>query len=223
MNDAKSSADIERLLREALAENKIEVSPKTRERLGEYLILLARWNRIYNLTTITRPRDMVYLHIIDSLVVKPYLQGKYYLDVGSGAGLPGIPLAITSYENNQDRAWTLLDKTGKKTRFLSHVIGELQLSNVEVVQERCEEFKPDLSFDTILARAFSSLTTFANLGSRLLSENGTLIAMKGKYPQAELQALPNCYQAETQRLVIKGIDVERHIVQIKIRDSVTNA
>lgn len=206
--------NIDQLLQNALVENNIVITEHAKEALIHYLALLAKWNRVYNLTAITAPRDMVYLHIIDSLMVRPYLKGYQFLDVGSGAGLPGIPLAITSLPHQQ---WTLLDKTGKKTRFLAQVVADLNLTNVEVIQNRCEDFKPDVCFDTILARAFATLPIFADLGSRLLCETGTLIAMKGRYPQKELQALPERFSAETSPLMIKGITVERHIVQMKIR------
>lgn len=208
---------IEPILRHALAENHIHVSAEAFQQLCHYLTLLNRWNRVYNLTTITNPRDMVYLHIIDSLAVLPFLRGRQFLDIGTGAGLPGIPLAIVS--PHSDQQWTLLDKTAKKTRFLSQVVAELSLPNMKVIQSRCEDFNPPECFDTILARAFSSLTIFVDLSSRLLCEDGTLIAMKGKYPQQELQALPNHYSAHTTRLMIKGVDIERHIVQIKLRSA----
>jgi 16S rRNA (guanine527-N7)-methyltransferase len=152
---------------------------------------------------------MVYLHLIDSLMVQPFLQGNRLLDVGTGAGLPGVPLAIVNPEKN----WVLLDKNNKKTRFLTQLIAELDLKNVQVVHARCEDFKTKDCFDSILSRALGSLQWFHDVTKHLICPNGKWIAMKGKYPQDELAYLP--YVTEVSRLTIKGMDIKRHIVTFK--------
>jgi 16S rRNA (guanine527-N7)-methyltransferase len=169
------------------------------------------WDRVFNLTTITGPRDQVYLHLIDSLVVRPYLHGNRLLDVGSGAGLPGIPLAIA----NPQQQWVLLDKNSKKTRFLVQVVAELKLNNVKVVHGRSEDFHPEQCFDSILSRALGTLCLFAETTKHLLCPDGRLIAMKGKYPQEELDEIPSHVELwDITRLTIQGTDIERHIVRL---------
>lgn len=204
------------LLSQALQENQLILSDHTQQLLIQFLQLMHMWNRVFNLTNITEPRGMVYLHLIDSLVISPFLKGTHLLDVGTGAGLPGLPLAIT-YPQQQ---WTLLDKNSKKTRFLTQVVAELGLKNVQVVHSRIEDFHPAQCFDSILSRAFSSIQTFAENTGHLLCKNGHLIAMKGKYPSEELEELPTqvCVH-EVSRLAIKGIEVERHVVSLTLTDT----
>lgn len=200
------------LLTQALAENQIALSDADQQKLANYLELLQEWNRVFNLTTITNPRDMVYLHIIDSLAVQPYLQGKRFLDVGSGAGLPGIPLAIM----NPEQEWMLLDKNNKKTRFLTQVIAELNLNNVKTIHSRCEDFHPATCFDSILSRAFGTISMFVTATEHLLCPDGMWIAMKGKHPQEEVNDLPDRFVVnDITRLDIKGMTIERHIVCLR--------
>lgn len=197
------------LLIKALQENNLQVAPHAVEQLTQYLDLIKRWNRVFNLTTITDPREMVYLHLIDSLIIHPFLRGKRFLDVGSGAGLPGIPLAII----NPEQEWTLLDKNSKKTRFLTQVCAELKLNNVTAIHARCEDFQPAQCFDNILSRAFGSLRLFTETTAHLLCDEGEFIAMKGKFPQEELDELPAQFLLQKMApLDIKGIDVERHVI-----------
>ena len=197
------------LLTQALKENNIVVAEHALQQLTQYLDLIHRWNKVFNLTTITAPREMVYLHLIDSLAVQPFVTGKRCLDVGSGAGLPGIPLAII----NPEQHWTLLDKNNKKTRFLTQACAELGLKNAEVAHARCEDFQPTQCFDNILSRAFGTLRLFAESTAHLLCAHGQFIAMKGKYPQEEINDLPAQFLLQkTAQLDIKGISVERHII-----------
>lgn len=197
------------LLKKALTENKIQLDETTQEKLAQYLALLNKWNTVFNLTTITSVKDMVYLHLMDSLLVQPFLQGKRLLDVGSGAGLPGIPLAIA----NPSLEWVLLDKNSKKTRFLTQTVAELELKNVTVIHSRCEDFHPVQCFDSILSRAFGSLRLLIEVSRHLLCPNGIFIVMKGKEPKQELDDIPDGFLVKTMtRLTIKGVDVERHIV-----------
>ena len=141
--------------------------------LETYLVLLSRWNRITNLSGIKRLTDMVSVHLMDSLSVHPYLEGKTILDVGSGAGLPGIPLAILYPK----KFFTLLDSNGKKTRFMRQAVIDLKLDNVQITQERVEAFQGE--FDHVISRAFSSLKNFLDSSERLVKPGGTLLAMKG--------------------------------------------
>lgn len=197
------------LLEEALKQNQLTIDNRAQAQLSAYLDLLSKWNKVFNLTTITTTHDMVYLHIIDSLVIAPYIHGQNCLDVGSGAGLPGIPLAIT----HPLQQWTLLDKNNKKTRFLTQVVAELGLKNVEIVHSRCEDFDPAVGFDSILSRAFGTLEMFTSATSHLLQQGGIFIAMKGKYPEDEISQLPsNMIVNKAEKIAIKGIDIERHVI-----------
>ena len=199
------------LFEKALLDNHIRLNDQARQKLIQYLELIKTWNRVFNLTSITDAREMVYLHLIDSLAVMPFLHGKRLLDVGSGAGLPGIPLAIT----NPDQQWVLLDKNNKKTRFLTQAIAELGLTNAQAIHSRCEDFQPAQRFDSILSRAFGTIQMFAETTRHLLCPDGKLIAMKGKYPEDELNAIPDYYVAQDiTRLDIQGITIERHIVRL---------
>jgi 16S rRNA (guanine527-N7)-methyltransferase len=203
------------LLKKALQENTIRLTDTAFQQLISYLELLLTWNRVFNLTNITAPRDMVYLHIIDSLAVSPYLHGQRLLDVGSGAGLPGIPLAIMHPEQD----WVLLDKNSKKTRFLTQTIAELRLPNVQVVHSRSEDFHPEQGFDSILSRAFGTIQLFVETTEHLLRPNGLFIAMKGRIPQEELNDSPDRFLVQdVARLDVKGIDIERHIVRLRMKD-----
>lgn len=200
------------MLDRALSDNGINLTPDQKKKLQTYLDLMLTWNRVFNLTTITDPQEMIYLHLIDSLVVYPFLAGDQLLDVGSGAGLPGIPLAIA----DTTKHWVLMDKTAKKTRFLIQVVAELGLKNVEIVNARCEDFEYSPGFDVILSRAFGSLAMFVTTTEHLLAPNGKLIAMKGKYPQTELDEIPGSFCVEkSERLLIKGMNIDRHIIVLK--------
>lgn len=197
------------LLITALQQNNITLPESAIDQLVHYLEMMRTWNKVFNLTGITDTREMVYLHIIDSLVVQPFLHGTRMLDVGSGAGLPGIPLAIM----NPDQQWVLLDKVTKKTRFMTQVIAELKLSNASVISERCEDFEPEQCFDSILSRAFGTMRMFIETTNHLLCPDGRFIAMKGRYPQEELDDIPTGFMAQsTTRLNIKGMDAVRHVV-----------
>lgn len=207
--------NINELLSRALKNNIMNFEIVIQQKLIAYIDLISTWNRVFNLTNITEPQEMVYLHLIDSLIINPYLHGTRLLDVGSGAGLPGIPLAII----NPDKQWTLLDKNSKKTRFLTQAVAELKLNNVQVVHSRCEEFQPDAKFDSILSRAFGTLRMFIEVNAHLLAPNGQFIAMKGKYPEDELQDLPaNIVVNAVKKIDIKGMNIDRHIVILKSED-----
>ncbi|HET9044614.1 MAG TPA: 16S rRNA (guanine(527)-N(7))-methyltransferase RsmG [Burkholderiales bacterium] len=177
--------------------------------LERYLDLLEKWNRVYNLTAIRERSRMVTHHLLDSLAVLPHVRGPRVLDVGSGAGLPGIPLAVAGPALHV----TLLESNHKKSAFLTQAVAELQLANVQVVMERVESWQPEARFDTIVSRAFAELGEFASLAGRLLAPQGVLAAMKGVHPFEEIERLPQGYRVQqVVRLRVPGLDAERHLV-----------
>ncbi len=178
--------------------------------LMAFLGLMEKWNKTYNLTAIRNKEGMAVLHILDSLAVLPYLQGTRVLDVGTGAGLPGIPLAIYQPEMN----FFLLDSNAKKTRFVQQVVLELGLKNVHVCHFRVEEYHDSEGFNCIVSRAFSSLQEMVEKTRHLIHENSLLLAMKGQKPDAEFERLS--MPGEIISLHVPGIDAERCLVRIQI-------
>lgn len=181
------------------------------ERLLKFVGLLGKWGRAYNLTAIKDATAAVDLHLLDSLAVFPYLHGKRILDVGTGAGLPGIPLAIM----DGGRQFVLLDSSAKKIRFVRQVVLELGLTNVEARVSRVEEASDAMGFDIVLARAFASLADIYRLTHRLLRPGGRILAMKGRVPLEEIQALGSA-EVLVHALAIPGQAVERHLLEIRV-------
>jgi len=180
--------------------------------LKQYVELLNRWNKTYNLTAVRDLKSMIPLHIFDSLILAELIKGNSCLDVGSGAGLPSIPLAIIQ----ADRQFTALDTNGKKTRFIQQAVIELGLKNVKVVQARIENWQPEDKFDAIISRAFASIHDFITSSSKHLAEDGILYAMKGQFPEAEMQYLPKDFVLhKTHQLDVPYVDGERHLLEIK--------
>ena len=203
-------------LAEGLTQLGVELSEEQQSKLLDYLDLLLKWNRVYNLTAITDHHSGVVRHLLDSLAIAPYIDGERLLDVGSGGGLPGIPLAITY----PDKEFTLLDSNSKKTRFLVQAKGELGLDNLNVVHSRIEEFRPERPFDMILSRAFASLKDIITLTSHLLDEEGRVMAMKGQIDAAEVAEIPQDYQVEkTIELAVPGLEHEQRHLLIIGRDN----
>lgn len=183
--------------------------------LKKYVDMLERWNKTYNLTSVRDPKGMIPVHIFDSLVVADFIQGENCLDVGSGAGLPTIPLAIMQ----PDREFTSLDTNGKKTRFVQQAIIELGLKNTNVSQARIEKWSAPKPFDAIISRAFSSVFDFVTASSPHLSEQGILYAMKGQYPEAEMQYLPKQYTLnKSHELNVPFVDGERHLLEFGFKE-----
>jgi 16S rRNA (guanine527-N7)-methyltransferase len=177
--------------------------------LERYLALLEKWNRVYNLTAIREPERMVTHHLLDSLAILPHVRGPRVLDVGSGAGLPGIPLAIAS----PGLAVTLLDSNYKKVAFLQQAVAELHLANVTVVAARVESWATDARFETVVSRAFADLGEYAAAAARLLAPGGTIAAMKGVHPHDEIERLPAGFRVrEVLKLDVPLLDAERHLV-----------
>ncbi len=184
--------------------------------LQAYVEMLLRWNKVYNLTSIRNVDDVLPLHIFDSLAVAPFIKGEHFLDVGSGGGLPGIPLAIRYPE----RRFTLLDTVGKKTRFMQQAAIELKLPNVSVVQARVESWASDTVFDAIISRAFSSVNDFVSLTAQHMHKRGSLYAMKGRYPKDELAQLPNEYHVVAEhKLEVPQLSAERYLIEIQYKET----
>jgi len=178
--------------------------------LKQYVELLNRWNKTYNLTAVREIQDMIPLHIFDSLVVADFIKGDNCLDVGSGAGLPTIPLAIIQ----PDREFMAVDTNGKKTRFIQQAIIELGLKNAKVSQARIESLDSEIKYDAIISRAFASVFDFLEGSSDQLASGGTLYAMKGQYPTGELQYIPKKYTlTQSHSMEVPFVDGERHLLE----------
>ena len=184
----------------------LESHPEVVEKLEQYLTLITKWNKVTNLTSIDDPEQMVVIHLLDSLSIQPYLSGHRILDVGSGAGLPGIPLALI----NQDKDFILLDSNGKKTRFMVQATIELGIRNIEVVQSRAQDFEGE--FDHVVCRAFTGIDDFVKACAHLLAPGGTLLAMKG--PAASEVIRPPGFKQSIHQLHVPDMPSERYLIEI---------
>jgi len=183
------------------------------DRLAQYLRLLEKWNRVHNLTAIREPEQMVTLHILDSLSVLPYVAGaRTLVDVGAGAGLPGIPLAIS----RPDLRVTLLDSSHKKATFLEQARMELKLENIAVACERVERWHPQAKFDAVVSRAFAELADFVQGARHLVAPEGRMLAMKGVHPFDEIARLPaTCRLDRVVELTVPTLEAKRHLVLLE--------
>ena len=203
-------------LQAGLAAEGLELPAATQSRLLAYVALLNKWNGTYNLTAIRKEGDMIAQHLLDSLSVLPALPesalaGRRWADVGSGAGLPGIPLAIV----RPDLDMTLIETVEKKSAFLRQAKIELGLSNITVVRGRVEDI-PGAGFDAVISRAFAELADFVRLAGHLLAPNGTLYAMKGVLPDDEISRLPAAWAVlDCLRLSVPGLDAQRHLIVLE--------
>jgi 16S rRNA (guanine527-N7)-methyltransferase len=189
----------------------LELDETQLARLVAHLDLLDEWSARMNLTAIRDRPSQLTKHLLDSLTVQPYLRGERVADVGSGAGFPGIPLAIVE----PHRHFTLIESTGKKCRFLEHVREALELKNVAVVQSRAESYQPDMRFDTVLARAVGPVADLVKVAGPLVVGGGRLLAMKGRYPEQELAArLDGWKVVAVHPLSVPGLGEERHLVEL---------
>lgn len=200
------------MLQQALDSNRISLSQQQLNLLSTYLDQLNRWNKAYNLTAITDPNEQIYKHIIDSLSIRDIIIGPKVCDVGTGPGLPGIPLAIALPNIH----FTLIDSLQKRIIFIQQTLIKLGISNVTAIHQRIEDTQG--AFNTILSRAFSSLEDFVTKTQHLLAENGQLLAMKGVYPDSELGQIPKDFNVRNVRkLEIIGLGAERHLVILEKR------
>ena len=184
-------------------------SNRLAQSLAQYLELLHKWNQAYNLTAVRRLDDMVGRHVLDSLAIMPWIAGESVLDVGTGAGLPGVPLAL-AYPNKQ---FFLLDSNGKKTRFLQEVQRVLGLNNIEIIQSRVEDYHPTFKFDTVVSRAFAQVKTMLDVTRHILASHGRWVAMKGPHVALELSDIQAKYRIEPYSVL--GVDGERYCVIIE--------
>jgi 16S rRNA (guanine527-N7)-methyltransferase len=198
---------------EGLAAMGIDLPAPAEERLAKHLELIAKWNRVHNLTAVRETDQMVVLHLLDSLSALPHLEGvRTLVDVGTGPGLPGIPLAIA----RPGIAVTLLDSSHKKCAFLQQAKTELALDNVEVVCDRVEQWKPAAKFDAVVSRAFSELADFVTQAQHLVAPAGRLLAMKGVYPFDEIARVPATHRVtNVLELHVPRLDAKRHLVFVE--------
>jgi len=199
-------------LQQLITQSDLDISPQHQQQLVTLVELLHKWNKAYNLTSVRNPSDMLVKHIMDSVVVSPHLGGKRFIDVGTGPGLPGLPLAIL----NPDKEFFLLDSLGKRIRFIKQAIHELGLKNVTTIQSRVEEFEDNQGFDGVISRAFASLDDMLQWCHHLPHSQGKYYALKGAIPNAELANLkPTLALDVIHTLVVPELDGERHLVVIK--------
>ncbi|MCI1899687.1 MAG: 16S rRNA (guanine(527)-N(7))-methyltransferase RsmG [Enterobacter sp.] len=195
-----------------LDEAGISLTDHQKNQLVAYVDMLNKWNKAYNLTSVRDPNEMLIRHILDSIVVAPHLHGERFIDVGTGPGLPGVPLSIVRPECH----FTLLDSLGKRIRFLRQVQHELKLGNIEPVQSRVEDFPAEPPFDGVISRAFASMTDMVNWCHHLPGKTGRFYALKGQLPEDEIAQLPDGYSVEfIEKLRVPQLDGERHLVVIK--------
>lgn len=188
------------------------VSELQKQQLINYILMINKWNKAYNLTSVRDPKDMLIKHIFDSIVISPYLQGSHYADVGTGAGLPGIPLAIM----NPDKTFLLIDSLGKRIRFIKQSLYELKLTNVTAMQIRVEDVVLEKPLDGVLSRAFASLKDMLYWCESLTDENGLFLALKGQVNQLELDEIPTGFTVvDCINLAIPNFQGERHLIKIK--------
>lgn len=198
------------ILEQGIKDANLDISAQTQQRLLDYLVLMQKWNKVHNLTAVRDADEMVTLHLLDSLVVLPFIDAKNLLDVGSGAGLPGIPLAICL----PDLQVTVIDSNSKKVSFMRQAKAELGITNLEVLGGRVEEISSTRKFEIIISRAFSDLSLFISLTHHLLDAQGKWLAMKGVYPEvelAELAAKTGVTASKVEVLNVPGLDAQRHL------------
>ncbi|MCL7767700.1 16S rRNA (guanine(527)-N(7))-methyltransferase RsmG [Pasteurella multocida] len=195
-----------------LKQTALSITDQQKEQLIKLVLLLNKWNKAYNLTSVRDPMEMLVKHILDSVVVSPHLQGKHFIDVGTGPGLPGLPLAIV----NTNKHFVLLDSLGKRISFIRNAIRELGLDNVEAVLSRVEEYHPEQPFDGVLSRAFASLKDMTDWCQHLPKQDGYFYALKGLYHQEEVEELSEKFTIQQViRLQVPELIGERHLVIVK--------
>jgi len=188
------------------------VSELQKQQLIDYVLLINKWNKAYNLTSVRDPQDMLIKHVFDSIVISPHLQGNHFADVGTGAGLPGIPLAIM----NPDKTFLLIDSLGKRIRFIKQSLYELKITNVTAMQTRVEDVELEQPLDGVLSRAFASLKDMLHWCQSLTDEKGLFLALKGQVNQLELDEIPTGFTVvDCVDLAIPNFKGERHLIKVK--------
>jgi len=208
----RAQADLDRRLANGAAEIGLSLGRGERDKLLQYLVLLEKWNQVYNLTAIRDREKMVSGHLLDCLAVIPYVTGARVLDAGSGAGFPGIPVAVA----RPGIQVTLVDSNHKKAAFLRQVVADLQLKNTTVVCERVETWQAAEKFDCIISRAFAEIAEFIALTDHLLAPGGVFAAMKGVHPFEEIERLPPAFRVkQVHAFAVPGLGAQRHLVMIE--------
>lgn len=199
-------------LKQLVTQSDLDISSQHQQQLVTLVEMLHKWNKAFNLTSVRNPSDMLVKHIMDSVVVSPHLEGKRFIDVGTGPGLPGLPLAIL----NPDKEFVLLDSLGKRIRFIKQAVHTLGLKNVTAVQSRVEDFDENQGFDGVISRAFASLDDMLEWCHHLPHCNGKFYALKGVVPDTEIANLkPELSLDAIHKLIVPELDGERHLVVIK--------
>ncbi len=199
-------------LKQLVAQTHIVLTDQQLLQLVSYVQLLDKWNSAYNLTSVRDPQEMLVKHIMDSLVVAPHLQGEHIIDVGTGPGLPGVPLAICC----PDKQFTLLDSLGKRIRFLNQVKIQLKLENIHPLQSRVEDHQRNAGYDSVVSRAFASMTDMVTWCKHLPAQNGQFLAMKGAQVQEEIAALPDFVKVvDTIELHVPELVGQRFLVRLQ--------
>ena len=199
-------------LQQLVAKTSLQLTDLQLQQLVSYVQLLDKWNSAYNLTSVRDPQEMLVKHILDSIVVAPHLHGQSIIDVGTGPGLPGVPLAICC----PDKSFTLLDSLGKRIRFLNQVKIQLKLNNIQPLQSRVEDHHPVAGYDSVVSRAFASMTDMVTWCRHLPSENGQFLAMKGAQVQEEIAALPDFVKVvDTIELQVPELVGQRYLVRLQ--------
>ncbi len=194
-----------------LAEINLPATAEQKKQLLDFVGMLNKWNKAYNLTSVRDPEAMLIRHIMDSLVVSPHLEGERFIDVGTGPGLPGIPLAIM----NPDKSFVLLDSLGKRIRFQKQVAFELDIKNISSVESRVEAFQPEQKFDGVLSRAFASIHDMLTWCHHLPADNGQFYALKGQLTEDEMQQIPAGFKvSDIIELKVPKLDEQRHLLKI---------
>lgn len=207
--------ELQTILTSGLAALSLELSDTQQQQLVDYVVMIDKWNKAYNLTSVRDPKQMMVKHILDSLAIVPHLSasaGENIIDVGTGPGLPGMPLAI-AFPN---KSFTLLDSLGKRVRFMTQCVHTLKLTNVTPVQSRVEEHNGEKPYDIVLSRAFASLKDMLHWCEHLVDSDGQFLALKGQFPQEEIDEVSDHFQvSRTENLTVPNLVGERHLVWLK--------
>ena len=204
--------DLHSILASGLEALSLNLTDKQQQQLVEFVLLIDKWNKAYNLTSVRCPKQMMVKHILDSLAIVPHLTGENIIDVGTGPGLPGMPLAIAF----PDKTFTLLDSLGKRVRFMTQCVHTLKLTNVTPVNSRVENHVGDKPYDIVLSRAFASLKDMLHWCEHLVDSDGQFLALKGQFPQSEIDEVSDHFQVvNTENITVPNLDGERHLVWLR--------
>ncbi|MEQ3640584.1 MAG: 16S rRNA (guanine(527)-N(7))-methyltransferase RsmG [Alteromonas sp.] len=204
--------DLHCILASGLEALSLNLTDNQQQQLVEFVLLIDKWNKAYNLTSVRCPKQMMVKHILDSLAIVPHLTGENIIDVGTGPGLPGMPLAIAF----PDKTFTLLDSLGKRVRFMTQCVHTLKLTNVTPVNSRVENHVGDKPYDIVLSRAFASLKDMLHWCEHLVDSDGQFLALKGQFPQSEIDEVSDHFQVvNTENITVPNLDGERHLVWLR--------